>query len=576
MFYYRLKDSKFPKIERLTVSNMVLPTSGQVTEYKSELEQFRLNNIGNLRCMTMFYSLKQIEFWESGLSCGRLDKDGIDLFLQMIIPQSPKNVELKCRLNNEITDEVKKNKQLWQIDEMKQNIKNEIDEKYKPKFDENELNELNDSNSLKNKQYKWHSQIELLSFVDFDRELESTLDEPISQYLMSQLDDSQRIKNGLSNLQSFECKYLPLLSLGEYQELEDLATDIYLCGSILNNTANQLTSLHIDNSVNGLWHWDFVKNEYPCTKESIQQLWFPANVEHLCWKHNNESVGEPFWYQINSTMFPKLKHLKIIDDGDSIAKIMTENTDRQNEIVSNVSSLVKNGLESLHIELNKLHSIDFCSNSNNCKNRDKQRYIEKCHRKEIVDICKFLKMVCQMVKSKKLRKQKTSREVEEEQFILKLELNVEFDESDKELGFDELRHFFSKENEEYFNKLGLQLLEIYSWMIRQYCRAMFGFRLQLKRHRQVDYDYLMSWLCILLEEHFDNQIVFQSDKTRSVDKVVTINSQETQVLVAAMFKNQNYGEHNISCQFCHQEPNYKYQCNDCRIYPWLQMRNDLE
>ena len=65
----------------------------------------------------------------------------------------------------------------------------------------------------------------------------------------------------------------------------------------------------------------------------MKHLWFPGNVEHLCWKHNNKSVGELFWYKINSTMFPKLKHLKIIDNGE-IPYI-------DNKIVSNVSSLVK-------------------------------------------------------------------------------------------------------------------------------------------------------------------------------------------------------------------------------------------
>ena len=266
--HYLLKNCNLPNMEKLVIEGGLLPCGLQVNDYRSELRQYNLNKITlpNFRSMATYCNLKRIDLIGCNLFYDELKKDDINVFLQMIIPQSPKDIELKLRLNDEITNEIKKSKKPEEIDEMKQNIKNEIDEKYKPKFDENELCSVN---SRQNRKYEWNSKIEMLSIVGFDRLALQPLDNPMSDYLISKLNNSERIKHGLSNLQSFQCKNHATLPRDAYPPPDFLPTGTYITGAILNNTANQLTSLHIDNGITCLWNWDFVKNDYPCTKEII-------------------------------------------------------------------------------------------------------------------------------------------------------------------------------------------------------------------------------------------------------------------------------------------------------------------
>ena len=133
----------------------------------------------------------------------------------------------------------------------------------------------------------------------------------------------------------------------------------YVCGIMLNYLANQIKSLHI--------------YDYPCTADTSIQTWFPKNVEHLC-LHSKLILlfdDDPMflntshlWHQINSNMFPKLKHLKIsnIMDAKNRRQLHMVNSniynrnfsDNKVDIIKNIGSLVRSNLESLHVHLSEL------------------------------------------------------------------------------------------------------------------------------------------------------------------------------------------------------------------------------
>ena len=66
-------------------------------------------------------------------------------------------------LKEEITNEMRNKKTFMEIENLENKIRNEIYEKYNPKFDENDLSN-EDTKKLK---YEWHSATEMLSFERF-------------------------------------------------------------------------------------------------------------------------------------------------------------------------------------------------------------------------------------------------------------------------------------------------------------------------------------------------------------------------------------------------------------------------
>ena len=49
-----------------------------------------------------------------------------------------------------------------------------------------------------------------------------------------------------------------------------------------------------------------------------------------------------------------------------------------------------------------------------------------------------------------------------------------------------------------------------------------------------------------------------------------MNKAKNKILFAAVIKNWNIGEENVSCQNCHMEPKYKFECDSCKSAPWMQ------
>ena len=112
---------------------------------------------------------------------------GIDSVLQAIIPLSLQNVELKERLNREITDEMKNEKQEWEIEKIENKIKNEVELKYNT-FDENEFNDVENDDELELEMNercrvdRWHSNLEMISIYEYDSIVMGSNDIPKQKY----------------------------------------------------------------------------------------------------------------------------------------------------------------------------------------------------------------------------------------------------------------------------------------------------------------------------------------------------------------------------------------------------------
>ena len=203
----------------------------------------------------------------------------------------------------------------------------------------------NDNNDNNNRQYKykWSTSIEMLHF-EFDGDDDHVSNDHGLMPLLRNKLTHQRVKTAYKNLKAF--------SIGiQRHNLTDYACDI-----ILNNLAFQLKSLHlnlsstyqvelhgVDVGLKALENWKFISNKYPCTKEAFNCTWYPRNIEHLCLGRGISSLIQ----SITSSMFPKLKHLKISISNDCQ--------------LQNLKSFIYNGLQSLHCthlrDTNSLWSI---------------------------------------------------------------------------------------------------------------------------------------------------------------------------------------------------------------------------
>ena len=111
--------------------------------------------------------MKQLCF--DGWSLEHASQSETENLLRLLIPESPKAIELNQRLTNEITPKQRETLHSWQIEKLENNIKNEIELKYST-FDANQLSEMSDNNddnnnTIKQKyKYKWSTSIEMLSF----------------------------------------------------------------------------------------------------------------------------------------------------------------------------------------------------------------------------------------------------------------------------------------------------------------------------------------------------------------------------------------------------------------------------
>ena len=99
---------------------------------------------------------------------------------------------------------------------------------------------------------------------------------------------------------------------------------------------------------------------------------------------------------------------------------------------------------------------------------------------------------------------------------------------------------------------------------------MFGFKLTFVAD-ECDTSYncgsLLNDIRLYVNDSFKNHVIFQNEQDRVVEKSITSKDKE-RVAFAAMFKSRNKAKTNISCQFSHMEPKFKYHCQHCQATQW--------
>ena len=496
--------------------------------------------------------LKRIDLIDCQISHEDMDEHDVDNFLQIVVPLSPKEIELRQQLKQEVTDEMRKSIPLSQIEKLEKDIEDKINKKYDPKFDENELNQV-ENNSRKNLEYEWNSQLEMLSLVNldaYDADLEDSHRDQLRLYCVSQLTPN-RIQNTLTNLRG-----LCLYGMVDWDSILIGPLSV----ALLNILANQLTSLHLDHTLFSFLddHWTFIRNNYPCTKESLTQSWHPANVQELCLSSKFGYVDQ-FWKRVSSTMFPHLKHLKIVDGIFDRPHTMVFGSNAiHNAMTLNLSSLIVNGLESLQLKFIGMDCRDFDPNCNIAT------FSKRKNRVLIKDILQSIRSVFSQSKNDQFKQQQS--------MIVKLEF---------EINIPDMRNMVNLSlniNNE-FENLSMELLSIYSWLAKQYDRFMLGFKLNFLAHRRDDTWVYRRTLCSIrndIKRSIKNHIIFENEHGRVVETSITSEQDcidksiydKRRVAVAAMFKSWNKSETNMSCEFCHTEPKFKYHCHNCQAESW--------
>ena len=268
-----------------------------------------------------------------------------------------------------------------------------------------------------------------------------------------------------------------------------------------------------------------------------------------CW--NSFVSNDRFWYHINSKTFPKLLHLTIGEYvNDIIQKKLTSSGGSENiNIISNVSSLVANRLKSLHIRLNglKWYDLDLKDNGSTADNTDNE---EDNRPRNSFLIDQFLATLAKMFEKKNDAKDenKTSKS-----FILKIELSVYL--SSKDDSHKRGNQLINESQQPVFDVICVQLLTLYTWLVHQYNNVMCGFKLYLNYGSNFSQSYLKEGRN-LLEARFKDQIVFQSDKMRTVETVIKQDYPDKELMFGAIIKNRYLGKENVSCQSCYMEPKY--------------------
>ena len=432
--------------------------------------------------------------------------------LEILVPESPKAIELNERLSNEITSKQRKKLCSWQIKKLENNIKNEIELKYNT-FD---VNELRDTDSQGKYTYKWSTNIEMLYIKGCAGS--ALRDGRIMTYLQDNL-TSQRIKTAYKNLKGLAIDFV-----------ESNTIISFICHELLNNLACQLDSLHLYDVHDTLEKWKFVSNNYPCTKDAINSCWFPKSIKHLCLVSFETGI---IWHSINSAMFPKLKHLVMLlaIDNQSIKnrdKLKSKNT------IKNLASFVNNGLESLWIDFTR---------------------IEKC---DIFNKNGLLGMISNIFENvNKNSDNKSDGKVREinNNFILKISTSMQYISSADEC-------MYRWDNEQYL-WLKKNLFNLYSLLIGRYENVMLAFMLELDHFEQNNRDYLHGIL-----QNICRDVVADCHDKISVDANCRVS--KNILGFGVVLKNKNIDE-TKDAPWSHMEPKHEFECEWCNSVPWFRL-----
>ena len=516
------------------------------------------------------YQIKKLELRECEVESVTIDT--IDKLLQILVPLSSKEIELRNRLSKEITDDMKNNLPTHEIEKLRKKIKNDIYQQ-----DENELTYYGDDEKVSQNQVL----TEMLSM--YYCKTPSTLTDNLKDFITSEL-TSKRLESSLKNLKALEIR-------GIEENEDDLFGEI--CTILLNNICNQLESLHIDDDLIGLQEWKFFENNYSNVNDDDDDNdnkddddagahvppWFPANVRHLCVfspqkssDNDNEEEEEEeddddddnLWHYISHQNFPKLQHLRVYIT-DVVNKLDQKHLCGSTaSVVPQLAELIKNGLKSFcltlaELEMQHIGSID----------KTPEFFQENCllHQERRMHVSfpllSFVRNLLQLLQQCRCSLDPFSKR---DEFILKLELRVglpSYDADDAEI-CDMLEAMSSDEFKQEFVTLLNQILMIFIWLKYVFKSAMLCFKVKFYGD-----DIMLQAVQSVCDSVVEEQVSMKSDTSHVVD--TSVQQRGDTLWFACVWKNFVTAAPNLSgnCAASHCEPYCDFQCDLCKPICWL-------
>ena len=486
----------------------------------------------------------------------KLDIKNYTKLLDILLPLSPQEKKLKQRLETEITDEVRRSKTLLEIEKLENKIKQEVESHYNT-FDANELsyndNNINNKNKKKNGKkhtQSWISPREMIGMIECDVEVPSSI--VMEKIQFKSRIEPNRIQSTLTNVKCLQFE----VSMLDHDGDENLIEEILL--ALINNLANQLTSLHIERNdkFDYLKNWKFF-TFYPGTKDKLQairkQPWYPLNVQELCIHSTSSRMNgsDYFWnIYVSSQSFPNLKRLKITNDvNDSIYKIFS---DAGSDTRDRMSSLIGNGLQLLHL---KLIYPDHCYFIPGFDTNDDATF-DPCQS------VKFLKNVFDYGNILIMN-----------EFVLKLEFHVKLlwstvRKKDKKKMKSKLR---SKQLKQLLTKIVCQVESLFFSMdchLHGDDDIMVAFRIVFHVDDDTDNSLGETIKDTVQKSKCLKQIKIESrGNKRIVD--TSVKTSKYGVVVAVVWKRKNRSRSNEICDLCYTDPKFGYDCQYCKLDSWM-------
>ena len=521
---------------------------------------YELNTIKHLKYLIQHHNvrcqIKKLSLVNCSLKSAT--RESIDELLQILIPLSPKEIELKNRLSKEITNEIKNNLTIDEIQKLEERIKNQVYEENEKKFDENEL--TYHDNDDKKMQEEDKNNVVLTEMLSLDH-CEASSTQNLIDFIGNTL-TIKRLQSSLTNL-----KALDICGISKCEH------DIFgeICTILLNNICNQLESLHIDDDLVGLKKWKFVENNYTDINDGDQykQSWFPSNITHLCVysqpklndnddedDDEDEDDSIPFWHCVSSHNFPKLQHLRVSNVSNDCNN---EHLCHSNApVVSQFAGLIKNGLKSFYLTLQKLEMRDLVN-----EDITPEFFDQDCllfDERKVFPLLSFLNNFCQLLQCSC---NPCNKDMDE--FILKLKLQIDLPTYHNAVEACNIYDaILSCKFKQEFVKLLNQILMIFVWLKYVFRSAMLCFKMTFDGDET-----MLGAVQSVCNSIVGEQVSMKSDSSRVVD--AKVRQRGRTLWFAVVWKNFVTAAPNIpyNCVASHCEPQCAFCCDLCKPTSWL-------
>ena len=290
----------------------------------------------------------------------------------------------------------------------------------------------------------------------------------------------------------------------------------YIAVHLLNHKASQIISLHLSESIDFLNQWHFMQNAFRITNKSNSQA-IPVNLRELCLRDNFDLLSTT----IDHDHFPRLKHLCMKDCiGNCLARnIFTK------QMQCNLSGLIQNTLESLVLQ-----------------------FMQNAELKDHTSIATILDALINI-----LNATNRNKHTQRSQFIFKISFCLDFTQDQMYC-----------QSIQTWNSVIQKLMLIFVATQSFFQNVLLGVQFILVPQWNMACN--KKQLMMIFHQIQQQHTFLKNNSAYVVD--CNIESNETKLLFAIVWKNKNTGQMNAMCSQCNSEPYFQYQCVNCAPYPW--------